>query len=61
MRGLRHEPSADPLLMFAIPSNRLGEVVTSLADENNAFAIIGAIDRVIGQGYPSAILVSAAK
>jgi hypothetical protein len=52
MRGLRHEPSADPLLMFAIPGNRLGEVVTSLADENNAFAIIGAIDRVIRQGYP---------
>jgi hypothetical protein len=44
--------NADPLLMFAIPCNKLGSVVTSVVDESNAFAIIGAIDHAIGQGYP---------
>lgn len=41
---------ADALLMFAIPRERLGEVVGSLADDESATALVGAIDRVISRG-----------
>jgi mRNA-degrading endonuclease toxin of MazEF toxin-antitoxin module len=42
---------ADALLMFAMPRDRLGEVVGSLADDASATAIVGAVDRVISRGF----------
>jgi hypothetical protein len=42
---------ADALLMFAIPRERLGPVVASLADDASATAIVAAIDRVISRGF----------
>ena len=41
----------DPLLIQAVPNNVLGPVITALADDNSAVAIITAIDEVIARGY----------
>ncbi len=42
---------ADPLLMFSIPNDKLGEVVHSLDDEE-AQAVTASIDRVLSSAYP---------
>jgi len=42
---------ADVLLLFAIPRDRLGPVIGSLADDDSASAIINAVDRVISHVY----------
>jgi hypothetical protein len=44
------EVVADPLLMFSIPTDRLGKVVHSLDDEG-AQAVTGSIDRVLSLAY----------
>ncbi len=41
---------ADALLMFSLPVERLGPVVTTLLDDGSQGALIGAIDRVISRG-----------
>lgn len=42
---------ADALLMFAIPRDRLGPVVASLAADPDATAIVDAIDRVVSRAF----------
>jgi hypothetical protein len=42
---------ADALLLFAIPCDRLGSVIGSLADDESAETIINAVDRVISRIY----------
>ncbi|WP_158743896.1 CcdB family protein [Acidisphaera sp. L21] len=46
------EVVADPLLMFSIPTEKLGERVLSLA-EDDAVGIMSAIDRVLSSAYRS--------
>lgn len=41
----------DALLMQPVPRSALGPAIASLADDNSAVAIIGAIDDVISRGY----------
>lgn len=41
---------ADTLLIFAIPRDRLGPVVGSLAEDGLAERLLGAIDRVLAPG-----------
>jgi mRNA-degrading endonuclease toxin of MazEF toxin-antitoxin module len=40
---------ADALLIFSIPLEKLGKVVTSFSDDTSAGLLLGAIDRVIAQ------------
>lgn len=40
---------ADALLIFSIPTEKLGKVVASLADQASAERLINAIDRLIGR------------
>ena len=44
------EVVADPLLMFSIPTDKLGEVVHTLDDED-AQAVAMSIDRVLSSAY----------
>jgi hypothetical protein len=43
--------AADVFQIFAVLRDELGVVVASVDDHNNAFALIGTIDRAIGLGY----------
>jgi len=43
--------AADPLLMFPIPRDKLGECVASLADDDSAARLIAAINQVISTVY----------
>jgi hypothetical protein len=42
---------ADPLLIFALPRERLGNIVASFADDARSTPMIEAIDRVISRAW----------
>ena len=41
----------DPLRIFAMPTNRLGQRIASLADDDSSTRIIAAIDQVISRAF----------